>query len=169
MVFILVVTVIKNRFGVGIAVCAGVVRGGSDGSRISVHIGWSVVVDCEMIVIGRVDAGIVVCHCIIVERILRQRSSASVVNGSILSIHGVVPLCQRGVRLVKNGREEILQTIVVGPSLCSNELDWLLQEWIALQRMKGDGESIQVQSCNQQSYQAYPSEFDWQKEWRESL
>ena len=39
MVFILVVTVIKSRFGVGIAVCAGVVRGGSDGSRISVHIG----------------------------------------------------------------------------------------------------------------------------------
>ena len=63
MVFILVVTIIKNRFGVGIAVCAGVVRGGSDGSRISVHIGRPVVVDCEMIVIGRVDAGIVVCHC----------------------------------------------------------------------------------------------------------
>ena len=76
-----------------------------------------------MIVIGRVDAGIVVCHCIIVERILRQRSSASVANGSVLSIHRVGSLCQRGVWLVKNGREEILQTIVVGPSLCSDELD----------------------------------------------
>lgn len=123
MVFILVVTIIKNRFGIGIAVCAGVVRGGSDGPCISVHIGRPVVVDCEMIVIGRVDAGIVVCHCIIVERILRQRSSASVANGSVLSIHGVGSLCQRGVRIVKNGREEILQTIVVGPSLCSDELD----------------------------------------------